>query len=127
LLGNTSNGWAFAIASPAARDRADRLAPGRDMRSEQTVVNIWYSTDHTDHSPTRRLVAEAGLVLPSDDIDGDEEFDEVAMADVYRIMGEHYGLALPRQAITDRHLPHLFTELRVFVRHRCGAQSAVSR
>ncbi|MGA4979390.1 hypothetical protein [Streptomyces cinereoruber] len=150
MLGNTSNGWAFAIESPAARDRADRLAPGRDMWSEHTVVNIWdstmdppiinvnvagkhdwmfweYSTDHTDHSLTRRLVAEAGLVLPSDDIDGDEEFDEVAMADVYRIMGEHYGLTLPRQAITARRLPHVFTEPRVFVRSQtrcpvCGEQ-----
>ncbi|MFD5574329.1 hypothetical protein [Streptomyces cadmiisoli] len=156
MLGTTSNGWAFAIESPAATDRADRLAPGRDMWSEQTVVSIWYSTmdppiinvniagkhdwmfweystDHTDHPLTRRLVAEAGLVLPSDDTDadeetdGDEESDEVAMADVYRIMGEHYGLTLPRQAVTDRRLPHFFTEPRVFVRPQtrcpvCGEQ-----
>ncbi|MEU6775167.1 hypothetical protein [Streptomyces sp. NPDC046759] len=38
------------------------------------------------------------------------------MSDVYKVMGEYYGLTLPRQAIADRRLPHVFTEPRVLVR-----------
>ncbi|MEU7659022.1 hypothetical protein [Streptomyces lincolnensis] len=121
MLGRTVDGWAFAIESPTGSDQAHRLGPGRDMGAAHTVVRVWdstmdppvitatvdgrpdwtfweYSTDHTDHPLTRRLTLGTG---------------DVRMADVYRAMGEHYGLSLPRRAIIDRLLPHAFTEPRV--------------
>ncbi|MCD7437114.1 hypothetical protein K4B79_02635 [Streptomyces lincolnensis] len=124
MLGRTVDGWAFAIESPTASDHGYRLAPGRDLWSAHTVVRVsdstmdppvinvtvdgepdwmfWeYRTDHTDHPLTRRLALGTG---------------EVRMSDVYRAMGDHYGLSLPRQAITERLLPHAFTEPRVRVR-----------
>jgi hypothetical protein len=128
MLGETVDGWAFAIESPGATGRPDRLASGRVMWSGHTVVHVsdttmdppvitvnvdgkldwmfWeYSTDHTDHPLTRRLAAEA-----------DSDGGSPRMSDVYRIMGDHYGLSLPRQAVVDRRLPHVFTEPRVLVR-----------
>lgn len=49
------------------------------------------------------------------------------MSDVYRITGEYYGLSLPRHAIIDQRLPHVFSEPRVLVRPQarclvCGEQ-----
>jgi len=150
MLGETGNGWAFAVESPEARDRVDRLAPGRDMWSKHTVVNIWdstmdppiihvnvegrhdwmfweYNTEETDHPLTRRLVAEGGFVVLSDRVHRDGESDDVTMSDVYRVMGEYYGLSLPRHAIIDQRLPHVFSEPRVLVRPQarcpvCGEQ-----
>ncbi|MGW3633293.1 hypothetical protein ACWD7F_24580 [Streptomyces sp. NPDC005122] len=138
MLGETGNGWAFAVESPEARDRVDRLAPGRDMWSKHTVVTIWdstmdppmisvsvdgkrdwmfweYHTNETDHPLTRRLVAEGGFVVLSDRVHRDDE-SHVTMSDVYRIVGEYYGLSLPRQAVTGQRLPHVFSEPRVLVR-----------
>ncbi|CAM5517970.1 hypothetical protein [Streptomyces aurantiogriseus] len=151
VVGDTGNGWAFALESPAATDRADRLGPGRDLWSTHTVVTIWdstmdppiisaavdgrfdwmfweYNTGHTDHPLTRRLITEAGFVAGPNGVHRDDRFGaRVTMTNVYRIVGDHYGLTLPRQAIADRRLPHVFTEPTVRVRSRarcpfCGGQ-----
>ncbi|MFD6996196.1 hypothetical protein ACFWA5_07915 [Streptomyces mirabilis] len=152
MLGETGNGWAFAVESPEARDRVDRLAPGRDMWSKHTVVSIWdstmdppmisvnvdgkhdwmfweYNTNETDHPLTRRLVAEGGFVVLSDRVHRDDGSHDVTMSDVYRITGEYYGLSLPRHAIIDQRLPYVFSEPRVLVRPQarcpvCGEQMA---
>ncbi|WP_254706008.1 hypothetical protein [Streptomyces vilmorinianum] len=139
MLGEAGNGWAFAIESPEVRDRDDRLATGRDLWSERTVVSVLdnsmdppvirvsvdgrhdgmfceYTTNDTDHPLTRRLVADGGFVELSDRAHRDDASAGVTMPDVYRLMGEHYGLTLPRRAISDRRLPHAFTEPRVLVR-----------
>jgi hypothetical protein len=140
LVGDTGNGWAFAIESPEATDRDDRLAPGRHLWSTRTVVNIWDSTmdpplikvnvdgrpdwrmvehrsDDTDHPLSRRLVDELGFVEAHGCVHP-AAGSGVTMADVYRIVGDHYGLTLPRQAVVDRRLPHVFTEPPVLVRPR---------
>lgn len=149
LVGDTGNGWAFAVEEPVATHRSDRLAPGRDLWSTRTVVNIWdstmdppviranvdgrydwmlgeYCTDDRDHPLTRRLVAEAGFVEAPHTVHRNDAGD-VTTEDIYRIVGDHYGLTLPRRAILGRRLPHVFTEPRVLVRSRvkcpvCGAQ-----
>lgn len=36
------------------------------------------------------------------------------MRDVYRLMGEHYGLNLPRRTIVDEDLVGVFTSPRVY-------------
>ncbi|KOV67472.1 hypothetical protein [Streptomyces sp. MMG1121] len=131
VLGETGNGWAFAIESPEARDRADRYASGRDLYTGHTVVNIWdstmdppiitvsvdgvhdwmmweYTADQPTHPLTRRLAAEHG----------DGEGDGMSMENVYRALGEHYGLMLSRKTVVDRQLPHVFTEPRRLVRPR---------
>jgi hypothetical protein len=99
------------------------------MWSGHTIVNVWdstmdppmitvnvdgkhdwmfweNSTDDTDHPLTRRLAVEAGSEDPG----------RLRMSEVYRIVGDHYGLSLPRQAVVDRRLPHVFTEPRVLIR-----------
>ncbi|MEV6161389.1 hypothetical protein AB0L71_05600 [Streptomyces sp. NPDC052052] len=142
MLGEADNGWAFAIESPDAGDRNYRLAPGRDLWSRHTAVSVldttmdppvisvgvdgdrdwmfWeYTTDKTDHPLTRRLVAEGGFVERPDRVHRDDAADDVTMSDVYRVMGEYYGLTLPRQAIVDGRLPHAFTEPRTLV-HPCA-------
>ncbi|MFI7499778.1 hypothetical protein ACIBVL_15010 [Streptomyces sp. NPDC049687] len=149
MVGGTGDGWAFAVESPEATDRPDRLGPGRDLWSTHTVVNIWDSTmdppmiranvdgrsdwmfvehrtETLDHPLTRRLVVELGFVEARTAVhraDG----SGATMADVYRIVGDHYGLTLPRRAVVDRRLPHVFTEPRMRVRPKvpcpvCGKQ-----
>ena len=140
LVGDTGNGWAFAVEDPVATDRSDRLGPGRDLWSTRTVVNIWdstmdppviranvdgrhdwmlgeYRTDDRDHPLTRRLVTEAGFVEAPHTVHRNDAGD-VTIEDIYRIVGDHYGLTLPRRAILGRRLPHVFTEPRVLVRPR---------
>ncbi|MFF3075294.1 hypothetical protein ACFVSN_00035 [Kitasatospora sp. NPDC057904] len=152
MVGDTGNGWAFAIEPPTAPGRADRYAPGRDLARRHAFVSIvdstmdppvigvsmdgdpgWYmweyTTDDRDHPLTRRLVAEGGFVDAGDRVHRADGAD-VTMADVYRVVGEHYGLTLPRRAITDRRLPHAFTEPRVLVYPQascpaCGARMLV--
>lgn len=94
MLGETGNGWAFAVESPEARDRVDRLAPGRDMWSKHTVVSIWDSTMDppiinvnvdADHPLTRRLVAEGGLGVRFVRVHRDDESDDVTMSDDYKV------------------------------------------
>ncbi|MEV7777417.1 hypothetical protein [Kitasatospora sp. NPDC088351] len=145
MVGDTGNGWAFAIESPETSGRADRYASGRDLWSKHTVVKVvdstmdppiinvgvdgespwmfWeYTTKEMDHPLTRRLVAGGGFVEAPDRVHrGDAS--GVGMSDVYRIVGEYLGLTLPRQAIVSRRLPHVFTEPRVLVHPqvRCPA------
>jgi hypothetical protein len=140
MLGETGDGWAFAVEPTGARYRADRLARGRDMWSARTVVNIWDSTmdppmitaavdgrldwmyvehrtETMDHPLTRRLVEEAGFVVAPHCVHRDDSA-RVTVNDVYRIVGDHYGLTLPRETVLGRRLPHAFTEPRVLVRPR---------
>ncbi|MET7741542.1 hypothetical protein [Streptomyces sp. NPDC005385] len=145
LVGETGNGWAFAIESPEVPSRSDRLAPSRDLWSEYTVVSVWdttmdppvirvavdgkphwmlweYGTDHVDHPLTRSLVAHGGFVERADRVYRDDASDG-AMSDVYALLGAHYGLTLPRRAIADRQLPYVFTEPDILIRPqaRCPA------
>ncbi|MFJ2577909.1 NUDIX domain-containing protein [Kitasatospora aureofaciens] len=152
MVGDTGNAWAFAIEPPTAPSRADRYASGRSLAGRRTFVHVvdstmdppmigvcvdgehdWsmseYTTNDTDHPLTRRLVAEGGFVDAGDRVHRCDESD-VTMADVYRVVGEYYGLTLPRQAIADRRLPHAFTEPRVLVHPQapcpaCGARMLV--
>ncbi|MFD8079418.1 hypothetical protein ACFV3E_43160 [Streptomyces sp. NPDC059718] len=48
MVGDTGNGWAFAIESPEVRTRGDRLAPERDLWSKYTVVDV---SDTTQDPP----------------------------------------------------------------------------
>ncbi|MFF5183122.1 hypothetical protein ACFY30_04935 [Streptomyces sp. NPDC000345] len=149
MVGDTGTGWAFAVEPTGATHRSDRLGPGRDLWATHTVVTIWdstqdppmihvnvdgrhdwtlteFRTDDRDHPLTRRLVAEARFVDAPHTVHLADDAGDVTITDVYRIVGDHYGLTLPRQAILDRRLPHVFTEPRVLVRPRvtcpvCGA------
>ncbi|MFH8370995.1 hypothetical protein [Streptomyces sp. NPDC018031] len=147
MLGETGDGWAFAIEPPWAPYRADRLAPGREMWSRYSVVGIedtgqdpptvfatvdgaadfhyfWgevHGEGTENHPLTRRMAAEIGLGGREPDPDFPDDPEEWGlfipeMRDVYRLLGEHYGLTLPRQAIAERRLAHAFTEPRVRVR-----------
>lgn len=145
MVGETGNGWAFAIESPEVPTRGDRLAPGRDLWSEHTVVSVldttmdppvirinvdgesdwmfWeYGTDDVGHPLTRSLVAHGAFVERADRVHQDAASDGV-MSEVYTMVGAHYGLTLPRRAITGRRLPHVFTEPRILVhpQARCPA------
>ncbi|WP_330347957.1 hypothetical protein [Streptomyces sp. NBC_00582] len=147
MVGDTGNGWAFAVEPPTATDRPDRLGPGRDLWSTHTVVNVWdstmdppvirvnvdgrhdwslteFRTDDRHHPLTRRLVAEGLFVDAPHTV---HRADGVGTDAVYRAVGDHYGLTLPRRAILDRRLPHVFTEPVTLVRPRvkcpvCGGQ-----
>ncbi|MEU2020655.1 hypothetical protein ABZ565_00530 [Streptomyces sp. NPDC016469] len=133
-------GWAFALESPEAGHRDDRPAPGRDLRSRHTVVDIldttmdppsvtvtvdggtdWtlreYGTADTAHPVSRRLVAEAGFLARPHGVFGDDA------SGVYRVLGDHYGLTLPRAAITEARLPHVFTEPRTLLRSEARCPS----
>ncbi len=45
MVGEAAGGWSFALETPEAGHRDDRLAPpGRDLRSRHTVVDILDTT-----------------------------------------------------------------------------------
>ncbi|MGI5170835.1 hypothetical protein ACQEU3_41435 [Spirillospora sp. CA-253888] len=78
-------------------------------------VGTGWDHDMDDHPLTRRLVAEAGLVLPSEgdeDLDEDDDPEPPDIAEVLRLLGEHYGLSLPREDVEARRLHAVFTEPR---------------
>ncbi|MGW2352532.1 hypothetical protein [Actinacidiphila glaucinigra] len=71
-----------------------------------------------DHPLTRRVIAETGLGSGDVDCDFPDEPDEWGLRvpdirDVYRLMGEHYGLSLPRGTIVGEDLVGVFTSPRV--------------
>ncbi|WP_329204787.1 hypothetical protein OG257_04065 [Streptomyces sp. NBC_00683] len=146
MVGEAGGGWAFALEAPEVGHRDDRLAPGRDLRARHTVVDIldttmdppavtvsvggrtdWmlreYGTRDVDHPISRRLVAEAGYVSFPHGVYRDDASEDTGMAAVYRIIGEHYGLSLPRASVTGGRVPHVFTEPRVLLHSeaRCPA------
>ncbi|MCF3119442.1 hypothetical protein IPZ68_06945 [Streptomyces arenae] len=144
LVGETGTGWAFAFeraGGPTAWYRHDCLRHmwstitgveisdnGMDPPSVGAVVDgrpdwSYYEGEvgdgDEDHPLTRRLVAEAGLGRVLDDPDHPDDPDECELfipdeADVYRIMSEHYGLALPHEDIEASRLSVVLTEPRVF-------------
>ncbi|MFF0449898.1 hypothetical protein ACFYT4_26395 [Streptomyces sp. NPDC004609] len=142
MLGETGNGWAFAIEPPGAQHVWYRHAALRHMWSSCTVVaiedtmmdpgTIAVSVDGThdwsyhegevgegaeEHPLTRRLAAEVGLgrVIEGEDDPDDGELFIPDDADIHRVLGEHYGLALPRESLETRSLPVVFTEPKVFL------------
>ncbi|MEU0526002.1 hypothetical protein [Streptomyces niveus] len=146
MVGETGDGWTFALEAPEVGHRDDRLAPGRDLRAHHTVVDLlnttmdppavtvsadgrtdWmlreYGTRDIGHPISRQLVAEAGFVAYPHGVYRDDASEDTGMATVYRIMGQHYGLSLPRASVTGRRLPHVFTEPRVLLHPeaRCPA------
>ncbi|MFE7576937.1 hypothetical protein ACFU5Z_19610 [Streptomyces sp. NPDC057521] len=146
MVGEAAGGWSFALETPEAGHRDDRLAPGRDLRARHTVVDIldttmdppavtvtvdgeteWmmreYGTDDIGHPVSRRLVAEAGFLAHPHGVFRDDASEDTGMSDVYRILGDHYGLSLPRTAVRENRLPHVFTEPRTLLHTdaRCPA------
>ncbi|MFJ2420715.1 hypothetical protein [Streptomyces brevispora] len=138
MVGQAADGWAFALETPEAGHRDDRLAPGRDLRARHTVVDIldttmdppnvtvtvggeteWTlrenGTGHVEHPVSRRLVAEAGFLSYPHGIFQDDASEDTGIPHVYRILGDHYGLSLPRTAVTENRLPHVFTEPRTLL------------
>ncbi|MET9255043.1 hypothetical protein [Streptomyces sp. NPDC003717] len=138
MVGEAADGWSFALETPEVGHRDDRLAPGRDLRARHTVVDIldttmdppavtvtvggeteWTlaenGTDQVDHPVSRRLVAEAGFLAYPHGVFRDDASQDTGTTDVYRILGDHYGLSLPRAAVTAARLPHVFTEPRVLL------------
>ncbi|MFD5747664.1 hypothetical protein [Streptomyces sp. NPDC127033] len=74
-----------------------------------------HETIRTDHPLTRRMVAEIGLGTLDPDEDPEEEGLYIPpMKDVYRLVGEHYGVSLPRRRILDEGLAGVFTSPRVY-------------
>ncbi|NUP45025.1 MAG: hypothetical protein HOY76_50385 [Streptomyces sp.] len=72
-----------------------------------------------DHPLTQRMIAELRLGGADPDPDFPDEPDEWGlhvppMRDVYRLMGEHYGLNLPRGTVVDDDLVGVFTSPRVY-------------
>ncbi|MEW2514592.1 hypothetical protein [Streptomyces sp. NPDC046870] len=72
-----------------------------------------------DHPLTRRMTAEIGLGGLAPNLDSPAEPDKRRLRvpdiqDVYRLMGEHYGLTLPRRPIVDEELVGVFTSPRVY-------------
>lgn len=72
-----------------------------------------------DHPLTRRMTAEIGLGSLAPNPDSPDEPDKWRLRvpdirDVYRLMGEHYGLSLPRRAIVGEELVGVFTSPRVY-------------
>ncbi|MFI1328837.1 hypothetical protein ACH4U7_01590 [Streptomyces sp. NPDC020845] len=72
-----------------------------------------------DHPLTQRMIAAIRLGGVDPDPDFPDEPDEWGlhvppMRDVYRLMGEHYGLNLPRRTIVDEDLVGVFTSPRVY-------------
>ncbi|MEV5989708.1 hypothetical protein AB0L85_33025 [Streptomyces sp. NPDC052051] len=146
MVGEAADGWSFALETPEAGHRDDRLAPGRDLRARHTVVDVldttmdppavtvtvggeteWMlrenGTDNVDHPVSRRLVAEAGFLAYPHGVFRDDASEDTGTADIYRILGDHYGLSLPRAAVTGARLPHVFTEPTVLLHPeaRCPA------
>ncbi|WP_405810822.1 hypothetical protein OG524_16475 [Streptomyces sp. NBC_01520] len=75
-----------------------------------------------NHPLTRRPADEVGLgrVVASENEDdpGDPDDGELFIpddADIHRVLGEHYGLSLPRQAVESRSLQVVFFEPRTFL------------
>ncbi|MGW2036217.1 hypothetical protein [Streptomyces sp. NPDC001811] len=73
-----------------------------------------------DHPLTRRMTAEIGLGSLAPDPDSPDEPEDrwrlrvPDIQDVYRLMGEYYGLSLPRRTILDDELAGVFTSPRVY-------------
>ncbi|MFF5895755.1 hypothetical protein ACFY8O_07480 [Streptomyces argenteolus] len=72
-----------------------------------------------DHPLTQRMIAEIALGSVEPDPDFPDEPDEWGLhvpdiRDVYRLMGEHYGLRLPGGTLRNTDLPGVFTSPRVY-------------
>ncbi|MGW0189553.1 hypothetical protein ACWDV7_27870 [Streptomyces sp. NPDC003362] len=80
---------------------------------------VVHETVAADHPLTRRMTAEIRLGDADPDPDFPDDPDEWALhvpdiRDVYRLLGEHYGLSLPRGTIADDDLVGVFTSPRVY-------------
>ncbi|MET8961830.1 hypothetical protein ABZX69_20505 [Streptomyces sp. NPDC004074] len=144
VIGETGTGWAFAVEPPWCPTEWYRYDYARRMWSSITGIEIsdngmdpptigvsvdgkhnWsyfegeVGDGQEDHPLTRRLAAEAGLRKVISDLDDPDDCELVIPEEetVYRIMGEHFGLALPREAIETEQMPVVFTEPRIF-RHQ---------
>lgn len=78
-----------------------------------------HETIPADHPLTQRMIAEIGLGTVDPDPDFPDDPDEWGLhipdiRDVYRLMGEHYGLRLPRGTITNTDLAGVFTSPRTY-------------
>ncbi|GGY97835.1 hypothetical protein [Streptomyces poonensis] len=127
----TCGGWAFAFETGGGvfrldRDHLSHLWEGRTyVRVSDTMMDpptlhavvdgawdwryfdgVVHEQVRADHPLTARMTAEIGLGGAVPDPDFPDDPDEwalyvPAMADVYRLFGEHYGLTLPRLAIGE--------------------------
>lgn len=80
-----------------------------------------------DHPLTQRMIAEIRLGGVDPDPDFPDEPDEWGLhipdeRDVYRLMGEHYGLRLPRRTIAEADLAGVFTSPRVYANGKHNAR-----
>lgn len=134
-------GWAFALLSGGDGfhthhpDRVRHLWEGRtwleilDSTMDPPTVSVivegrldwnyfWGEVGDSvrpDHPLTQRMRDEIGLGSLDPDEDPEEEALFIPeMAAVYRLMGEYYGLDLPRQQIVDGDLVGVFTSPRVY-------------
>ncbi|GAA2534958.1 MULTISPECIES: hypothetical protein [Streptomyces] len=135
----TCGGWAFAFETGGGVFRHDRdhlrhLWEGRtyvritdtmmDPPTVRAVVDGGFDWSYfdggvhdrvrADHPLTARMTAEIGLGSAEPDPDFPDDPDEWGLyvpdiTDVYRLVGEHYGLSLPRRVIGEPY--HKNTEL----------------
>ncbi|MEV0221592.1 hypothetical protein [Streptomyces sp. NPDC050704] len=127
----TCGGWAFAFETGGGifrhgRDHLRHLWEGRTyLRITDTTVDpatlfavvdggwdwqysegVVHEQVGADHPLTARMTAEIALGSAVPDPDFPDDPDECglyipAIADVYRLFGEHYGLTLPRRVIGE--------------------------